>query len=418
MASFFVSRVDAAVDRKLEALAKPNSRAQSPSQTPKWPTHVFGRFSAARDGRSWSRLARACSARCGPAPAPKTRAILTRSTWIAHRDGHGQHRASGHAGRLPQPRPWRTVETGWTSPGATGTAGRTGDRPGRNHPEAPGRRRRGFREVLRKADGQHRREARKARGDRQPLTAGLGARQASVDAALEQMAQHNGMMARIWERITPSGSRNRRKSPTAWAGCTSPTRCWLTFRRWRMLADAVRADGYTNALLLGMGGSSLAPEVFRKTFGVKDATSTSPCSTAPIRGPSWHTERLDSAKTLFIIATKSGGTTETLSFFKYFYNRVGSRRGRSRASTSSRSPTRAASWSISRGYNFRQIFLNDPNIGGRYSALSYFGLLPAALGRRGLSQAASAVPSPWPARTVRALIGRDYGHAGGPAVTK
>jgi transaldolase/glucose-6-phosphate isomerase len=148
------------------------------------------------------------------------------------------------------------------------------------------------------------------------------------------------------------------------------------------VVDAVRADGYTHALLLGMGGSSLAPEVFRRTFGVKEGyldlavlDSTDP------RAVLAHAEWLDMTRTLFIVSTKSGTTTETISFFKFFYNRaadaVGARKSGRHfiAITDPGSPLVATA----KTYDFRATFLNDPNIGGRYSALSYFGLVPAAL---------------------------------------
>ena len=87
--------------------------------------------------------------------------------------------------------------------------------------------------------------------------------------------------------------------------------------------DAVRADGYTHALLLGMGGSSLAPEVFRAIFGVADGfldlsvlDSTQPDAVLAKE------RTLDLTRTLFLPATKSGGTVETLSLLKYFYNRT------------------------------------------------------------------------------------------------
>ena len=84
---------------------------------------------------------------------------------------------------------------------------------------------------------------------------------------------------------------------------------------------------------------------------------------------------IDLDKTLFLVSTKSGGTIETLSLFKHFWSR---RAGRPR--TSSPSPTRAPGLEeLAREHGFRRTFLNDPDIGGRYSALSYFGLVPAAL---------------------------------------
>ena len=104
---------------------------------------------------------------------------------------------------------------------------------------------------------------------------------------------------------------------------------WLTiadrmtarsFPRSTDVVNAVRADGYTDALVLGMGGSSLAPEVFRQTFGVAAGyldlavlDSTDPDAVAS------HARRLDPARTLFVVSTKSGGTVETFSFFRFFY---------------------------------------------------------------------------------------------------
>lgn len=143
----------------------------------------------------------------------------------------------------------------------------------------------------------------------------------------------------------------------------------------------VRQAGYTHALLLGMGGSSLAPEVFRKTFGVKAGyldlavlDSTDPRAVAAY-------DALDPAKTLYLVSTKSGGTVETFSFFKHFYNRTVAAVGREKAGDHFIAITDPGSGlaKTAAQYNFRTTFLNDPNIGGRYSALSHFGLVPAAL---------------------------------------
>jgi glucose-6-phosphate isomerase len=148
------------------------------------------------------------------------------------------------------------------------------------------------------------------------------------------------------------------------------------------LVEEVRAAGYTHALLLGMGGSSLAPEVFRLTFGVREGyldlavlDSTDPGAVQA------HTERLDPARTLFIVSTKSGGTVETFSFFKFFYNWVAEKLGPDKAGEHFIAITDPGSGLVDTAttYNFRTIFLNDPHIGGRYSALSHFGLVPAAL---------------------------------------
>jgi glucose-6-phosphate isomerase len=150
-------------------------------------------------------------------------------------------------------------------------------------------------------------------------------------------------------------------------------------------AEGVDRDGFTQAVLLGMGGSSLAPEVFSKIFGGPGASSPALelviiDSTDPdmIRG---RTDHLDLTKTLFIVATKSGGTVETLSAFKYFYNRVSDVTEPTRAGAHFIAITDPDSGltDVASKYGFRRTFSNDPNIGGRYSALSYFGLVPAAL---------------------------------------
>ena len=161
------------------------------------------------------------------------------------------------------------------------------------------------------------------------------------------------------------------------------------------LLQDVQQEGYTQAVLLGMGGSSLAPEVFARTFGrgavpLQVLDSTHPAAVRSLA------DSLDLARTLFIVATKSGGTAETLSLFKYFYNRVQDELGEAGAhfvaitdafqrsgrrgtrNTASR-PAPSTLARFASACNVRTVFLNDPNIGGRYSALSHFGLAPAAL---------------------------------------
>jgi len=162
----------------------------------------------------------------------------------------------------------------------------------------------------------------------------------------------------------------------------SPEMMGDSIQRLETLVDAVLDSGYTHALLLGMGGSSLAPEVFRKTFGVKEGfldlavlDSTDPGAVLA------YTELLDPARTLFIVSTKSGTTVETLSFFKFFYNWMSDSVGKKEAGEHFIAITDPGSSlvDLAERYDFRNTFLNDPNIGGRYSALSYFGLVPAVL---------------------------------------
>ena len=147
-------------------------------------------------------------------------------------------------------------------------------------------------------------------------------------------------------------------------------------------AGEMRSEGYRQALLMGMGGSSLATEVIRKTFGVREGfldlavlDSTDPGAVLSRAGS------LDMERTLFIVSTKSGDTVETLSFFKYFFSRESRTTGASPAGRHFIAITDPGSPLVEKGRQcgFRRIFLNDPSIGGRFSALSLFGLVPAAL---------------------------------------
>ncbi len=148
------------------------------------------------------------------------------------------------------------------------------------------------------------------------------------------------------------------------------------------LACELNGEGITYAVLLGMGGSSLAPEVFANTFGHKEGflklkvlDSTHPDVVKQIE------ESLDYEKTLFIVSTKSGGTVETFSFMKYFYNKALINLGIDRVGYHFIAITDPGSGleTAAKELGFRKIFLNDPNIGGRFSALSLFGMVPAGL---------------------------------------
>jgi len=148
------------------------------------------------------------------------------------------------------------------------------------------------------------------------------------------------------------------------------------------MVDSVRSAGYKYAILLGMGGSSLAPEVFRSTYGAKDGyLDLSVLDSSDPAAVLEHQKRVELEKTLFIVSTKSGSTNETLSFMRYFYNEVLSKVGPDMvgehflAITDPGSPLAKTAADL----KFRKTYLNDPNIGGRYSVLSHFGLVPAAL---------------------------------------
>jgi transaldolase / glucose-6-phosphate isomerase len=143
----------------------------------------------------------------------------------------------------------------------------------------------------------------------------------------------------------------------------------------------VRDDGFTDVMLLGMGGSSLCPEVFRRTFGQAAGFPTLHVldSTDPATVRSF-AESVDLSKTLFIVSSKSGTTTEPLMFYRYFFERLREIKGE-RAGENFVAITDPGTLmeEMATGDRFRRIFLNPADIGGRYSALSFFGMVPACL---------------------------------------
>ncbi|MGE5198867.1 MAG: hypothetical protein ACM3H9_04450 [Rhodospirillaceae bacterium] len=164
---------------------------------------------------------------------------------------------------------------------------------------------------------------------------------------------------------------------------------WLTAPEWavpslprvQQFADGIRDGGFTDVVLLGMGGSSLAPEVFRSVLGVKPGwpsfhmlDSTDPGSIAAV-GASVNLPR-----TLFLLASKSGGTIEPNSMAAYFGDRLrasGAARWADQFVAITDEGTSLHRRALAEG--FRDVFVNPSDIGGRYSAVSFFGLVPAAL---------------------------------------
>jgi transaldolase/glucose-6-phosphate isomerase len=215
------------------------------------------------------------------------------------------------------------------------------------------------------------------------ISLSLGPCQPSADTALTQLVDKD-VVARLWAH-----------DYTLWAD--KPTEItnrmgWLHIADFMLdnvdclqaFADDVHTQKYTHVVLLGMGGSSLAADVFRKTFvgepGGLDLVvldSTDPAAVSSLA------DSLPLDKTLFIVATKAGTTAETIAFFQYFYNRlldlpdVDEQQAGQQFVAITDPGTQLAQRADD--YNFLATFINDPNIGGRYSVLSYFGLVPAVL---------------------------------------
>jgi Phosphoglucose isomerase len=178
------------------------------------------------------------------------------------------------------------------------------------------------------------------------------------------------LIDRIWER-----------DPTTWTGADEAK--WLGWldepRRMRervaeltVFADEVAEEGLDAVVLLGMGGSSLAPEVLRRTFRVSSFHVLDTTHPQAIRDLE---ERIDLAHTLFVVSSKSGTTLETRSHADHFWRVAGGDGSRFVAITDPGSPLE----DLATERGFRRCFAGEPTIGGRYSALSPFGIVPAAL---------------------------------------
>jgi len=182
----------------------------------------------------------------------------------------------------------------------------------------------------------------------------------------------------------------------------------------RAFADGVRGEGMRDVVLLGMGGSSLAPEVLRRCFEprpghprlqVLDSTDA-----AAVRAVG---ESVDVKRTLFLVSSKSGGTIEPLSLFSHFWSLHG--RGENYAAITDPG---SGLEQLAKAHGFRRVFHGDPEIGGRYSALSVFGMVPGALIGVDVAALLRAAPEAWqtPLRSAPGAAGQDgSGEASLPA---
>jgi transaldolase/glucose-6-phosphate isomerase len=178
-----------------------------------------------------------------------------------------------------------------------------------------------------------------------------------------------------------------RKDATVWTG--SDEGKWLGWleiverelaelEKYRTLKQDIDSAGFTHFLLMGMGGSSLCPEVLAITFGRENfhiLDSTVPAQVMAVEA------KLDLAKTLFIVASKSGSTLEPNCFKRYFFDRVSDLVGKENAGRQFVAITDPGSKmeQEARADGFRHIVFGEPTVGGRFSALSPFGMTAAAL---------------------------------------
>ena len=211
--------------------------------------------------------------------------------------------------------------------------------------------------------------------------ASLGPYLPVIEQALTDLEQ-NAVVARIWRRDhtvwkpTPKEIADR----LGWLNVTD-VMCEQV-PALEAFAGEVREAGVRHVVLLGMGGTSLGPEVLRQAFGSAQGYPELVVLDSTV--PAWVQaviEAIDPSRTLFLVSSKSGATLETLSLYRYFRALVEKRTEKGLggrhfvAITDPGTPLER----LSREQGFRRTFVNPADIGGRYSALSYYGLVPAAL---------------------------------------
>jgi len=206
---------------------------------------------------------------------------------------------------------------------------------------------------------------------------------APLDAGVKQSIEDwkaNGKVRRLWGRDASLWSEMDESNWLGWLGITEDQRAHVP--RFAEIAAEVQREGFSHALLLGMGGSSLCPEVMKLTFGKVEGfpelhvlDSTDPAQIKAFE------RKIDPRKTLFIVSSKSGSTLEPNIYKQYFFELAKSTLGAKEAGQRFIAITDPGSQmqKVAQADGFRHIFFGLPSIGGRYSALSDFGMIPSAV---------------------------------------
>jgi transaldolase/glucose-6-phosphate isomerase len=215
------------------------------------------------------------------------------------------------------------------------------------------------------------------------LTASLGKYGDAVSAAIKE-ADKGDVMRRIWRKdakLWKEDEAHQKIIKNALGWLTVPDQMIGTEDDLIEFADRIRnVREFKHVMVCGMGGSSLCPEVLRQTFGKQEGypellvlDSTDPDAFSDIA------DQIDITHCMFIISSKSGTTTEPAVFYKYWWDQVSKRKENpGECFIAITDPGTKMEADATRD-KFKRIFLNPADIGGRYSALSYFGLVPAAL---------------------------------------
>ena len=190
----------------------------------------------------------------------------------------------------------------------------------------------------------------------------------------------NNKVARLWQKDASLWSGTDESNWLGWLTITEEQIAHIDILK--QVAEDVKKARFKDALLLGMGGSSLCPEVLRMTFGKMKGfpelhvlDSTDPAQIKAIEA------KVDLQRTLCIVSSKSGSTLEPNIYKQYFFERVKAKVGEKEAGNHFIAITDPGSkmQQVAEADNFRRIFLGVPSIGGRYSAISNFGMVPAAV---------------------------------------
>lgn len=211
----------------------------------------------------------------------------------------------------------------------------------------------------------------------------LGTYAPKYEAALEELARRD-FLKKLWAKdpsLWSSDPQHAEIIKKALGWLDVPQHLLEEVINLQKFAKECSAD-FSHVVVLGMGGSSLAPDIMRETFGKVEGypqlhvlDSTDPQQIRTLES------QLDLSRTLFIVASKSGTTTEPDAFYRYFCERVSKAVGTNNCGRHFVAITDPGTQleEEAKAQGFRACFLNDPNIGGRYSALSFFGMVPAAL---------------------------------------
>jgi len=194
----------------------------------------------------------------------------------------------------------------------------------------------------------------------------------AVQAKFDEWQEENKIV-RVWQKDASVWTNDDEAKWLGWLDIVEHESNDL--QKYRDFADDVKE--FSDIVLLGMGGSSLGPEVFSITFGKSNfhiLDSTVPAQIKTLES------RINLAKTLFIVASKSGSTLEPNTFKQYFYDRVSQTVGAENAGKQFVAITDPNSkmQQVAERDNFRKIFFGNPEIGGRFSVLSVFGMVPAS----------------------------------------